>query len=144
MSYFVSREELLSEIEKSVDAIFSAVATCLFNEDKKFNEKLGVLREEFLLLIDAMGRRESHQLGNKLRRKQMEERTFEEILKELIDHILKGSDEEAIILVDELEKSADILKEEKEAIREKLKNIRTKAEEFLKEEGVEKEEKKQE
>ena len=142
MSYFVSRGELLYEINKAVDAIFSAVATCLSDEDKKFNEKLGELRNEFLLLIDTVGQR-SHQL-NKNRRKQMEEkRGFEEILKELIDHILKGSDEEAIILVDELEKSTEKLKGEQKQIREKLYNIRTKAEEFLKKEGIEKEEKKE-
>ena len=54
MSYFVSRGELLYEIEKAVDAIFKAVATCLSDEEKKFNTKLGVLREEFLLLIESI------------------------------------------------------------------------------------------
>ena len=144
MSYFVSRGELLYEIEKAVDAIFKAVATCLSDEEKKFNTKLGVLREEFLLLIDAMGGSESHQLRkNKLRRNQMSERKFEEILKELIDHILKGNDEEAIILADELEKSAEGFKKEQVRIKEKLGKIQKKTEEFLKQEGIEKEEKKQ-
>ena len=36
MSYFVSREEMLWEIKKSVDAIFTAVATCLSDDEKKF------------------------------------------------------------------------------------------------------------
>ena len=69
------------------------------------------------------------------------ERGFEEILKELIDHILKGTDERAIILVDELEKSADKLKEEKELVTGELKTIQEKAKAFLTQEGYGKQEK---
>ena len=153
MSYFVSRDELLFEINRAVDHIFSAVATCLSDEDKKFTKKFEELRNEFLLLINTVGRSESHQLRkpaprtglfNKNRREKMSERKFEEILKEMIDHILKGNDEELIILVDELEKSADKLKKEKELGKGKLTTIQEKVKEFLKQEEKEKIEKEEE
>lgn len=150
MSYFVSRDELLWEINRAVDHIFSAVATCLSDEDKKFTRKFEELRNEFLLLINIVGRSESHQLKTgsnpviKNRRKHMSERKFEEILKEMIDRILEGNDEKLIILVDELEKSADKLKKEKELITGKLTTIQEKVKTFLKQEQEEKIEKKEE
>lgn len=145
MSYFVSRDELLWEIQRAVDNMFSAVSTCLSDEDKKFNRKFAELRNEFLLLINTMGQ-QSHQLRNKkrgVRKMEEKERKFEEILKELISHILKGNDEKLIILADELEQSTEKFKEEKyETIIRKLTEIREKTKAFLKQQ--EEDEKKKE
>lgn len=67
MNYFVSREELLSEIEKAVDAVFSAVARTFSDKDREFNKKLKELEIKFSLLINTVGQ-QSHQPKKKMKR----------------------------------------------------------------------------
>lgn len=143
MSYFVTKEELLSEIEKAVDGIFTAVGRMFSDEDKEFNKKLKELEIKFSLLINTVGYK-SYQLKKENRRKHMSEKTFEEILKELANHIMDSDDEKAIILIDELEQSVEKFKEEKERIKLQLNKIYKKTEAFMKQEGIEKKEKEQE
>ena len=42
MNYFVTKKELLEEIEKTVDAVFSAVARMFSDEDERINRKLSI------------------------------------------------------------------------------------------------------
>ena len=131
MSYFVSRDELLFEIAKAIDAVFSAVGRLFSDKDDEFNRKLKELESNFLLLINTVGRSESHQLRKKKRSKKMSEKKFEEILEDVVNHVMDSDDEELIILVDELEKSSKKFKEEKEKIEGKLDEILKRAEELL-------------
>ncbi len=86
MSYFVSKDELLSEIGKAVDAIFSAISRLLSEEDKKLKERLRELEANFLLLINTVGHK-AHQKNNKKGERKMEEekviRPFDDVLAEL-------------------------------------------------------------
>ena len=127
MSYFVTKDELLSEINKAVDAVFSAVARMSSEEDVKLNKRLRRMERDFLLLINIVGS-DSHQKNNKKRSKKMEEeptaiRPFEEVLDAVVDYVLQSEDHELIILIDELEKSAKEEVEKKEIIKGKLKRI---------------------
>lgn len=157
MSYFVSRGELLEEIAKAVDAVFSAVGRLFSDKDDEFNRKLKELESNFLLLINTVGQR-SHQSKNmyglapvhhKKRSKKMEEepraiRPFEEVLDEVVHNILESGDHELIILIDELEKSAKEEMELKEELKSKLRQIFKGGMPFLKKEEVGKAEKKEE
>lgn len=141
MSYFVSREELLDEINKAVDAVFSAVARMFSEEDKKFNRKLKELESNFLLLINTVGYK-SYQKNKKRSRKMEEEprstRPFEEVLDEIIHYIIQGEDHELILMVDELEKSAKEEGEKKEIWKKALRKSYKKTKDFLKEQEGEK------
>lgn len=146
--YFVTKEELLSEIEKAVDAIFSAVARMFSEEDKRLNKRLKDLEANFLLLLNTVGYK-SYQSKNKKRSKNMEEeeravRPFEEVLDEVVHYILQSEDHELILMIDELEKSAKQEVEKKEKIKQKLRQIFKKGKDFLKEQGIEKEKEKAE
>jgi len=138
MSYFVTKKELLEEIEKAVDAVFSAVARMFSDEDERIKRKLKALENNFLLLINTVGRSGSHQYekNNKKRRKKMEEekaiRPFEEVLEQVVEYVLSSEDHELIILIDELEKSAKDETEKKEKIKGKLREIFKKSRAFLK------------
>ena len=140
--YFVTKEELLEEIEKAVDAIFTAVARMFGEEDKKLAKKLKDLESNFLLLINTVGRDKSHQKNNK-RRKNMEEepravRGFEEVLDDVIHYILDSGDHELIILIDELEESLKEEGEKKEIWKKKIRQIYKGGMEILKREEDEK------
>lgn len=141
MSYFVTKEELLSEIEKAVDAVFTAVARLFSDEDERFNRKLKALESNFLLLINTVGRK-SQQKNNKKRRIKMEEerviRPFEEVLEQVVEYVLSSEDHELIILIDELEKSAKDEVEKKEIIKGKLRRIFKEGMPILKEQEGEK------
>lgn len=137
MNYFCTKNELLEEINKAVDAVFSAVAKMFGDEDNRLNERLKKMERDFLLLINTMGQ-QTHQSGNKRRNKMEEERatrSFEEVLDEVIDRILQSEDHDLIILVDELEKSAKEETEKKEIWKKKMRKSYRKAKELLQEEG---------
>jgi len=144
MNYFVTKSELLEEIAKAVDAIFSAVARMFSEEDVRFNKRLKELEANFLLLINTVGRNKSHQSKNKHKGvKKMEEepravRPFDEVLDEVIDYILQSEDHDLIILVDELEKSAIEEAGNKEKIKGKLREIFKEGMPLLKEQEGEK------
>lgn len=145
MNYFVSREELLSEIAKAVDFVFTAVARKFSDEDEESNKKIKELRNEFLLLVNTVGQ-QSHQLRNRKGVKKMDEekekRPFEEILEDVVNHVLDSDDHELILLVDELDESFKEEAEKKERVKSKLREIFKRGKEFIKqEEGEKKEEK---
>lgn len=125
MNYFVTKRELLEEIEKAVNGIFTAIAKLFSEEDKRLNKRLRKMESEFLLLISILGQ-PSHQSRNK-RSKKMEEpraiRLFEEVLDEVVDYVLHSEDHELILLIDELEKSAKEEVKKKEKIKGKLREI---------------------
>lgn len=90
------------------------------------------LRKEILLILDSVGYKETHpEKKTKIGVKRMSKRSFEEILEELVKHIMASEDEEAIVLVDELEESAKKFIAEKERLKGKLDEILKKAEELL-------------
>lgn len=149
MSYFISKEELLSEIEKAVDAVFSAVGRMFSEEDVKLTKRLKELESNFLLLINTVGQ-QSHQLKrshglapvtSKNRRKKMEEertpRPFAEVLDDLIHLILESGDHETIILIDELEESLKNETEKKEVWKKALRKSYKKTKDLLKEQTKE-------
>lgn len=141
-NYFVTKRDL----DEERDRLFTTLAKMFSEKDKFLSKKLEELRNEFLLLIDTIGQ-QSYQLGKsapsgrKRGAKRMSERPFEEILKELVDHIMNSNDERAIILIDELEQSAEKFKEGKKQMKLQLNRIHKKAEEFLKQQENEKKDK---
>lgn len=147
MNYFVSKDELLFEVNKAVDAVFSAVARMFSDKDEELKGKLKALEANFLLLINTVGQR-SHQpkerhglkpvTRNKNRRKNME-RKFEEILEDVVSRVMKSGDDELIILIDELDQSFKDEEEKKEKIKGKLREIFKKGKDFIKEQEGEKE-----
>jgi len=146
MSYFLTDDDL----DKAVDAVFSAVARMFSEEDVRFNKKLKELENNFLLLINTVGRNKSHQSKNKQNKgvEKMEEeraiRPFDEVLADLIDYVLQSEDHDLILLSDELFESAKIEIEKRETTTKKLRQIIAKGKRFLKEEGFEEDEKKEE
>lgn len=141
MNYFVTKDELLEEINKAVDAVFTAVARMFSEEDVRINRKLKALENNFLLLINTVGHK-SHQKNNKKRRKDMEEeraiRPFEEVLEQVVDYVLSSEDHELIILIDELDKSAKEEVGKKEKIKGKLREIYKEGKALIKEQEGEK------
>lgn len=116
--YFISRRELDEEREH----LFNAMAKCLSD-----------LEKELFLMIEAVLGQKSQTARNKNtgEKRMGEKRSVEEILKELMDYVLKSDDEKLIILADELEESIKTFKEEKEKIQEKLIYFQKRIEGFL-------------
>lgn len=80
MNYFVDRDELLYEIAKAVDSIFTAIVKTRTERDNVLSKKLKDLRNEFLLILDAIGY-ESYPAKNKKGDKKMSK------VKTLIDQL---------------------------------------------------------
>lgn len=148
MNYFVTKDDL----DKAVDAIFSAIARMFSEEDERFEKKLRKMESETLLLINTVGRNKSHQPKNMYgrkpvhhksknkRSKKMEEepraiRPFDEVLADLIDYVLQSEDHDLILLSDELFESAKIEVERRETTTKRLREIIAKGKGFLKSQG---------
>lgn len=127
MNYFISKDELCSEIEKAVDGIFTAVGRSLYELEHKFS-----------LLINVGIAEKKSPAKIRKRGKTMEEKDFEQILEKLMEHVLKGQDEELILMADDLQKSFQEFKEKKEKLKEKLNKIYRNGQDFIKEQGIEK------
>jgi len=61
MSYFISKDDL----DKAIDAVFTAIAKMFTDKDKEINRKLKELETKLSLLINTVGIIESNPKGDK-------------------------------------------------------------------------------
>ena len=143
MNYFLTEDDL----DKAVNAVFSAVAKLFSEKDEELKRKLKELEANFLLLINTLGQR-SHQFENKHNKgvRKMEEepravRNFDEVLEDLIEYVLQSEDHDLILLADELHESAKVEIEKREKTTGKLREIFKTGRAFMREqeEGEKKE-----